>query len=59
MHDKSFSPYPFATARSLREACQKIGLDRGGARCPDCPVRDLCEDDERWLVSRPAVSRLQ
>lgn len=37
-------------ACSLREACLRAGLDRGGERCPTCPVRDLCESDVRWLV---------
>jgi hypothetical protein len=35
---------------SLREACVRAGLDRGGERCPGCPVRDLCESEIRWLV---------
>jgi hypothetical protein len=36
---------------TLREACRRAGLDRHGARCPDCPVRDLCRSEWRWLVS--------
>jgi hypothetical protein len=24
--------------------------DNSGERCPICPVRDLCESDDRWLV---------
>ena len=35
---------------SLRQACAKAGLDRGGKRCPDCPLRDLCQSELRWLV---------
>lgn len=37
-------------ARTLREACKSLGLDRGGLRCTRCTVRELCHDDERWLV---------
>ena len=40
---------------TLREACRRAGLDRGGARCPDCPVRQLCESELRWLVN-PTLS---
>ena len=41
---------------SLREACTRAGLDRGGERCPDCPVRDLCDSEQRWVVKvAPAV----
>ena len=36
---------------SLREACRRAGLDRHGKRCPDCPVRELCVSELRWLVS--------
>jgi hypothetical protein len=39
--------------RSLREACRQVGLDHRGMRCPDCPLRDLCESDVRWLVKLP------
>lgn len=35
---------------SLRQACVRAGLDRGGERCPECPVRQLCQSDMRWLV---------
>jgi len=41
-----------STACSLKEACQEAGFDEGGRRCRDCPVRDLCEDESRWLVKR-------
>jgi hypothetical protein len=35
---------------SLRQACQKAELDRGGARCPECPLRGLCQSELRWLI---------
>jgi len=41
-----------AASCSLKEACQEIGRDEGGRRCRDCLVRDLCEDESRWLVRR-------
>ena len=41
---------PPAPPCSMREACTRALLDRGGARCPTCPVRDLCESEARWLV---------
>ena len=47
------SAYLLRAPRSLREACRAAGLDQGGARCPDCPLRDLCENDARWLVRPP------
>ena len=53
MNDRSLFRRPRflqSTARSLKEACQEVGRDEGGQRCPDCPVRDLCEDELRWLV---------
>jgi hypothetical protein len=42
---------------SLREACVKMGLDRDGARCPDCPLRELCESELRWLVKIATVQK--
>ncbi len=45
---------PRRTARSLREACQMAGRDDDGRRCPDCPLRELCESEARWLVQRIA-----
>jgi hypothetical protein len=39
---------------SLRQACARAGLDRGGRRCPDCPLRDLCQSELRWLVKSVA-----
>jgi len=47
---KSADPFPSRAPRSLREACQSIGLDEDGARCETCPVRELCESELRWLV---------
>lgn len=35
---------------SLRQACLKAGQDRGGRRCPQCPLRALCESELRWFV---------
>jgi hypothetical protein len=35
---------------SLRQACRKAGLYRGGARCPVCPLRSLCQSELRWLI---------
>jgi hypothetical protein len=39
-----------ASPCSMREACARALLDRGGERCPSCPVRDLCQSELRWLV---------
>jgi hypothetical protein len=58
MDDNSISPDPPTRPRSLREACRQVGLDRGGARCPTCPLRELCEHDERWMVRRPVAATL-
>jgi hypothetical protein len=27
-------------------------LDDDGQRCPECPLKTLCESEERWLVCR-------
>ena len=35
---------------SLRQACGRKGLDRGGARCLICPLRSLCQSELRWLI---------
>jgi hypothetical protein len=35
---------------SLRQACAKAGLDRGGRRCAECPLWGLCQSDTRWLI---------
>jgi hypothetical protein len=42
-----------APPRSMREACARALLDRGGERCPGCPVRDLCQSELRWFVRVP------
>ena len=44
--------YPLSPALSLRDACRKQGYDNTGARCPGCPLKDLCESEERWLVQK-------
>ena len=46
------SPYLERPARSLREACRQAGHDEHGWRCLDCPLRQLCFDESRWLVKR-------
>jgi hypothetical protein len=43
-------PEPGVRARSLRQACVEAGLDRGGQRCADCPLKALCQSELRWLV---------
>ena len=39
-------------ARSLREACQRSGLDKGGRRCVECRRRQLCHEEARWVATR-------
>jgi hypothetical protein len=41
---------PLASPCSMREACARAMLDRGGKRCPACPVRELCQSESRWVV---------
>ena len=43
--------------RTLKEACREIGLDDRGRKCPLCPLRDLCESEERWLVRLSSLPR--
>jgi hypothetical protein len=43
--------------RSLGEACRKAGLDEDGERCPDCALKQLCENETRWLVCRGELPR--
>lgn len=53
MIDKAVQPgshFPVSPARTLRDACRQTGCDNDGARCPICPMKELCESDERWLV---------
>jgi len=47
---------PLSSALSLRQACQKTGYDSSGKRCPGCPLKDLCESEERWIVRLTARS---
>jgi hypothetical protein len=54
---KPDSYYPVAPACTLREACQNTGHDDGGKHCPVCPLKDLCESEERWLVELASRSR--
>jgi hypothetical protein len=42
---------------SLREACRESGLDEDGERCPNCPLKQLCESEARWLVCRTEKPR--
>lgn len=49
---------PLSPALTLRNACRKTGHDDGGKRCPACPLKDLCESEERWFVELASRSRL-
>jgi hypothetical protein len=49
--------YPLSPALSLRDACQKKGYDNSGTRCAGCPLKDLCDSEERWLVRLTARSQ--
>jgi len=44
------SNIPLSPAISIRQACRKTGHADNGRRCPGCPLRELCESEERWLV---------
>ena len=44
-----------ATPCSLREACVRAALDRGGERCPTCALRELCQSEVRWFVKAPLL----
>jgi hypothetical protein len=48
--------YPLSPAISLRDACRRTGHDNSGARCPGCPLKELCKSEERWLVQLAARS---
>jgi hypothetical protein len=48
---------PLSPALSLRQACRKVGYDDGGKRCPGCPLKELCESEERWIVRLTARDR--
>ncbi|HEV2300351.1 MAG TPA: hypothetical protein VGR91_02165 [Stellaceae bacterium] len=47
------SPYLLSPARSLGEACRALGRDEGGAHCPVCRLREMCQSEARWIVRRP------
>jgi len=54
MNDKPAEPasvHPGSPALALREACHKAGCDDDGRRCFACPLKKICENDERWLVA--------
>jgi hypothetical protein len=53
MNEKLAKParsYPVSPALTLRDACEKTRHDHGGKRCPACPLKALCESEQRWLV---------
>ena len=56
---KPVNPAPYSGPRPLVEACRASGHDRAGGRCPECPLRALCESDKRWLVRQPESARLR
>lgn len=35
---------------TLRRACRESGFYGDGTRCPTCPIRHLCESEDRWAV---------
>ncbi len=49
---KPVNTAPYLGPRPLAEACRASGHDRAGGRCPECPLRTLCENDRRWLLRR-------
>jgi hypothetical protein len=54
---KPADPLSSSAPCSLWEACLRLGLDEDGARCPNCPVRGLCESETRWLASTTPAQR--
>jgi hypothetical protein len=48
------SAYLLSPVRTLGEACREVGRDECGRRCPSCPLRELCQNEARWLVQRSA-----
>lgn len=48
--EQAIEEKPKPSPCSLRQACGRKGLDLGGARCPICPLRSLCQSELRWLV---------
>ena len=53
--ERTLDPHAGAPPCSLREACVRAGLDRGGERCPTCPVRELCQSEVRWLIKTAPI----
>jgi hypothetical protein len=45
------SAYLLTEPRILREACQAMGGDDGGRRCPQCCVREFCES-QAWRAGK-------
>jgi len=43
--------------RTLGEACRALGLDNDGERCAECPLKQLCENETRWLICRTDAPR--
>jgi len=41
------SAYLLTAPRILRDACQSMGGDDDGRRCPQCCVREFCESQAR------------
>ena len=54
-HDGTPETVRLGSPSSMREACVRARLDRGGERCPGCPVRELCFSELRWLVRTPRL----
>ena len=44
-------------AMTLREACHRTGQDDDGRRCLFCPMLELCDSEDRWLVQLVARPR--
>ena len=55
--EKLSNSYLTSRACTLGEACRETGHDQGGERCANCPLRNLCESEDRWLVKRQAGRR--
>jgi len=49
---------PLSPALSLRQACRNTGHDNSGKRCSGCPLKKLCESEERWIVRLTDLSQL-
>ena len=46
------SAYLLTEPRILRDACQSMGGDDEGRRCPQCCVREFCESQARRAATR-------